>query len=427
CSRAGEVAQCVERLIQETNDDLKNFRAEQSQLRAHISNVLDENRNLSNELGKYKQMMGSGDTNDMQQRLNFTSDALSKAMTQIEALQKERRCLQKMQECSERTISHMESELNSYRTQLPAANGDQLTHKYNKAVKILETKLVAQQEEIRTQTDLIKALHAHKQRCGEQIQQLQQKVKDREYDSAARDEDQSKISSLHKQLKELDKALRNSRSLLEQSTKREALAMQKVQESLSICEAAVQEKEEAEKRAEAYKEEAAQLATNIGSIMDEAAKRVDSEVEQLKTKLIEKNKLIVTLREKLKSQIAEHKSAIETLENRNKSVTLKYTETLKQNEKLEAHVEACNKRLTELENSSGDAEHLKSEKNYESQMENYLHAYKKLKAHYKNLLNDLTNKFEVEFYSLHKEKCELQAENDMLRNKAAVDGDGNSA
>lgn len=55
-------------------------------------------------------------------------------------------------------------------------------------------------------------------------------------------------------------------------------------------------------------------------------------------------------------------------------------------------------------------------------MESYLHAYKKLKAHYKNLLNDLTNKFEVEFYSLNKEKCELQAENEILRSKAAGDG-----
>lgn len=66
-----------------------------------------------------------------------------------------------------------------------------------------------------------------------------------------------------------------------------------------------------------------------------------------------------------------------------------------------------------------------SEKNYESQIESYLHAYKKLKAHYKNLLNDLTNKFEVEFYNLHKEKCELQAENEILRNKGAGDGIGN--
>lgn len=120
------MAQCVERLIKETNDDLKNFRAEQSNLRAHISTVLDENQNLTSELSKYKQMMGSGDTKDIHQRLTFTGDALSKAMAQIESLQKERRCLLKMQECSERTINNMESELNSYRAQLPSENNDQV-------------------------------------------------------------------------------------------------------------------------------------------------------------------------------------------------------------------------------------------------------------------------------------------------------------
>lgn len=125
-SRAVEVAQCVERLIKETNDDLKNFRAEQSYLRAHISTVLDENRNLTSELSNYKQMLGSGDAKDVQQRLNFTGDALSKAMAQIESLQKERRCLQRMQECSERTINNMESELNSYRAQLPSENNVQV-------------------------------------------------------------------------------------------------------------------------------------------------------------------------------------------------------------------------------------------------------------------------------------------------------------
>lgn len=118
----------MELLIQQTNDDLKNFRAEQTQLRAHISTVLEENRNLTTELDKYKQMMGSGDQKDIQQRLNHTGDALTKAMEQIEALQKERRFLQKMQECSERTISHMETELNSYRTHLPSEHNEQVVN-----------------------------------------------------------------------------------------------------------------------------------------------------------------------------------------------------------------------------------------------------------------------------------------------------------
>lgn len=65
-----------------------------------------------------------------------------------------------------------------------------------------------------------------------------------------------------------------------------------------------------------------------------------------------------------------------------------------------------------------------SKKDYESKMETYLNSYKELKAHYKELLQDLTRKFEGAFESLHKEKCELQAENEILRNSAAGDGLG---
>lgn len=54
----------------------------------------------------------------------------------------------------------------------------------------------------------------------------------------------------------------------------------------------------------------------------------------------------------LKNLISDHKSAIESLENCNKSINLKYNETLKQNEKLEAQVEACNKRLNNLEKTA---------------------------------------------------------------------------
>lgn len=164
--------------------------------------------------------------------------------------------------------------------------------------------MTAQQEEIRTQADVIKVLHTHKQRCGEQIQQLELKLKS--HNSSSRDDYQTKVANLNKQLKEVEKTLRYTRTLLDQSTKREALAMQKVQESLGLCDTAVQEKEEAEKRAEAYKEEATQLATNIGSIMEEAAKRVDSEVDLLKAKLVEKNKLISSLREKVRRLSTKH-------------------------------------------------------------------------------------------------------------------------
>lgn len=48
-------------------------------------------------------------------------------------------------------------------------------------------------------------------------------------------------------------------------------------------------------------------------------------------------------------------------------------------------------------------------------------SYKALKSHYKEALNDLTKKFEKAIDNIQREKCELQADNDLL--SGAV-GDG---
>ncbi|XP_017964052.1 golgin subfamily A member 6-like protein 22 [Drosophila navojoa] len=414
-SGAGEVALGVERLIKETNEDLKNFRVEQSDLRSLISTVLHENRQLTGELGKYKRVVLSSSSEKLQERLNLTNNALTKAMDQIEALKEEKHCLNTLKECSERTIKNMEAELDSCRAQLSQGDSEQMAQSYNKAIKVLEARLAAQQEELRTQAKLIKALHEHKQRCGEQIDRLQSQLKDRYHSEVTREDNQAKLTSLQKKIRDYEKSLQHTRALLEESKKREIEAMRKVQDAIGISEAAVREKDEAEKLAESYKEEASNLAFNIGTIMDEAAKRVDNEVAQLKTKIAEKDKTIALIRERMKTQMVKHKTAIELIESRNNRLSQKYKEALSQNEKLEMQVESCNKRLIELEQCAlNESHHLASKKGYESQIQGYMLSYKALKAHYKEVLNDLTKRFEIHIDNLQKEKCELQADKDLL-------------
>ncbi|XP_034112964.1 uncharacterized protein LOC117573705 [Drosophila albomicans] len=418
---AEQVAECVERLVRQTNEDLRNFREEQSGLRAHISSILDENRNLSTQLGKYTRMPYASDMEELQQQLRLSNDALVQAKAQIDALKKDRHCLNQINECSQRTIKNLETKLQNYRQQLSKGDKQQM---YDKSIKMLEQKLALQQEDIRTQANVIKALHQHKVRDGERIETLQTELTKRRQDNENREESQAKMATMQKQLKELDRALKYTQSLLEKSTKREETAMRKVQEALSINEATEREKIEAERLAETYKEEATQLATNIGNVMDEAAKRVDNEVDQLRSKLSKKDKMIQSLREKLNHQIAENKSMMESIEARYNRISLKYEETLKQNEKLAAHVESCNKRVTEMEQYAQKEHHLTSKKNYDPQLEDYMQANKKLKSHYRYLLHDLTNRFEAEFENVRKENCDLKAENELLKSGAAGDGIG---
>ncbi|KAH8381304.1 hypothetical protein KR093_002350, partial [Drosophila rubida] len=425
CSCAEQVAVCVEALVRQTNKDLKSFREEQTGLRSHICSVVDENRKLSTQLDKYLRMPQSSDMEELRQQLRLSNDALINAKSQIDALKKERHCLNQINDCSQRTIKNLETELQSYREQLSKNNSQQVSRMYEKSVKLLEHKLNLQHEEIQTQASVIKALHQHKVRDGDKIETLQTELTKRRHDVDNREDHHAKYTTLQKQIKELDKALKYTQALLEKSTKREELAMRKVQEAISVSEAAEREKNEAEKRAETYKEEAAQLATNIGSVMDEAAKRVDNEVDQLRTKLSKKDKMILSLREKLSHQMAENKSMVDTVEARYNRISLKYEETLKQNEKLAAHVESCNKRVTEMEQYTYKEEHhLKSKKNFDPQLEDYMQANKKLKSHYRYLLHDLTNRFEAEFENVRKENCNLKAENELLKSGAAGDGVG---
>ncbi|XP_034487359.1 interaptin isoform X2 [Drosophila innubila] len=421
-SCAEEVAVYVEQLVRNTNEDLKNFRLEQTALHSHISTMLDDNQNMSSKLEKYQKMEISDDVEHLKQQLRLSNEALSKALSQIERFKVDRHCMEKIKECADRTIRNMETELQSYRTQLSKGDSQQL---YDKSIKMLEHKLNVQQEKIQTQAKLIHVLQEHKKHSGEQIKDLQSELNERKQDMDNQEENNAKISSLNKQLKECSKSLQHTRAMLEKSTKREKMAMLKVQEAIEINEATQREKEDAEKLAETYKEEATQLATNIGNIMDEAAKRVDNEVEQLKTKLAKRDKTILSLREKFNHQMAEHKSVVQSLEDRYNRMTQKYEQTLKLNEKLEAHVESCNKRLINMEQCTfKEEEHPLNKNDSDPPLEYYVHAYKDMKSHYKSIVNDLTKRFEAEFESLQKEKCELQAENEILRSGPAGDGIG---
>ncbi|XP_037730305.1 paramyosin isoform X2 [Drosophila subpulchrella] len=415
-----EMAEGVERLVRDTNQDLRNFRQEQANMRGHVNDMLDENRRLTSELAKCRNTLASGDYQDLKQRLLLTNNALDAAKKQVEELLKERKSLQAMQDFSKRTIENMELELRTYRVQLQQSGDDQIVQRYSKALKMLEAKVSAQQEELRTQAETIKALHEHKQRGGEQLLQLQAQLRDM-------GQDHVKVSSLQKQLKEYEISLSHTHNLLMESTRRESTAMRKVEEAITISEEATREKMEAKKLADAYKEEVTQLATNIGTIMEEASTRVDSEVAQLKNKLKQKDNLIISLKEKLKKDSVEHKFVVHQLETRNNRLDHKYKEVLKQNDKLEAEVEVTCRRLSELERSLNEvqceeAEDGKLKRQYESQMEHFLVSHKQMKSSYRAAMDDITQRFESVIYELRKENSELLADNQLLKSGAAGDG-----
>ncbi|KAH8294280.1 hypothetical protein KR054_010423, partial [Drosophila jambulina] len=418
-SRVQEVIQGVDRLVQATNEDLRRFRQEQAQLREKIKGVRTENDSLSCELAKYQKLMATGDYQDLSQRLKLTSDALAVSKEQVRVLQEDRRHLRSMQACSQRTIENMELELKKYRAQLQGSGDEETIQGYVRAVKMLEAKVLGQKQEIRTQAETIKVLHDHRQRDGEQLQKLEAQLQEH-------DKNQDLIFSLQHQLKEYELSLSHTRQLLEESTRRESVAIRKVQEAIALSEEADRARNEAEKRAEASREEVKALAGNIGSMMDQAANQVDIELDQLKKKLTDKDKIIANMKDRIKKEHAEYKSVVHQLETRNNQLDQKSREVQRQNARLEDEVQVACRRINELERSVNDyhneeAQHSVDKKHYEGEIDRYMTSYRKLKTKYRHAMDDITQRFEEVIYKLKTENAELLADNRMLRSGAAGD------
>ncbi|KAH8251724.1 hypothetical protein KR038_005363, partial [Drosophila bunnanda] len=395
------------------------FQQEQAELRENIKGVRTENDSLSTELARYQKLMASGDYQDLNKRLKLTSDALALSKQQVKVLQDDQKHLRSIQVCSQKTIDNMELELKKYRAQLQDSGDEESSQRYQRALKMLEAKVNVQQKELLTKTETIKVLHDLRQRDGENLRKLQDQVREC-------DQNQNLISSLQQQLKEYELSLSRNRQLLQASTRRERIAMQKVQEAITFCDDAELARIDAEKRAAASKEEVSQLAGTIGSVMDEAATRVDREMDYFKQKIVDKDKIIGLIKEKMRKELAEHKAVVHQLETRNNQLEQKFRDAQKQNVKLEDEVRVACHRINELERSITDChnkefQHSVDKQHYESEIERYVASSRKLKAQYRNVLKDMTQHFEDVFYKLKTENSELQADNRMLKGGAAGD------
>lgn len=118
------------------------------------------------------------------------------------------------------------------------------------------------------------------------------------------------LTKLQDQLREitehnnaLQSALQQSKIAIEERFKREQNALQKVQEALAIAEAAVVDKDVALKREKVLKEECDNIASTIGQVMDEAARKVEKDMETMRRKYTEKEKVLVAEKNKVFSQL----------------------------------------------------------------------------------------------------------------------------
>uniref|UniRef100_A0A1I8NI82 Uncharacterized protein n=1 Tax=Musca domestica TaxID=7370 RepID=A0A1I8NI82_MUSDO len=406
---------------------------EQHEFLKQIHKIQDENNELNSKLDVLKNATEVGETRDDATREKLTSDAVKNVMRQIEYLQAENKDLKLLNANSQKTIDNLEKEIQNYRNQLfNPASACEIKQKYATALKLLEGTVVSQKREIKEQKEMIENLFGQKKHMTLHIEKLEKSLEEKETQLSKYQEQTENVRKLEKQLKEyseqnkdLEKSLKNAKLSIEERFRREQMALQKVQEALAIAEGAVADKEEALKREKIVKEECDNIASTIGHIMDEAARKVEKDMEAIRKKYLEKERVLLEEKSKMREEMLNQNKLYQILNTRCNRFEQNYKDALKDNDRLTKQLELVAKTISEMEqkllqqetnntkNNNMDGKNLSDEA--EQEIKYYMETNKQLQERYRMTIQDLTKLFEEQIYSLQTEVAKLRAENKILK------------
>ncbi|KAM7363589.1 uncharacterized protein ACRADG_000438 isoform 2-T2 [Cochliomyia hominivorax] len=415
---------------------------EQQHLQKQIQEILVENSLINSKLEVLKGAATSnitsstirtvGESRDDATREKLTNEAFQNVKKQIDYLQAENNDLRSLNKNYQKSIENLEQEIQNYRNQLfnPAAVCE-VKHKYTTAIKLLESTIINKNSELKEQSQIIENLFSQKKQFRDHIEKIEKSLEEKNRELEKLAETKENIEKLQEQLreteahnKELQKSLKISRQSIEERHKREQSALQKVQEALNIAEAAVADKEEALKRERVFKEECDNIASTIGQVMDEAARKVEKDMEAIKNKYTEKEKLLNEEKEKLNAEIQNQKKFIQILDTRCNRFQQKYRDAINDNANLSQQIEQTTKELGLMEEKLKQLEYEKNEVilhrrsiDQENEIQQYVKNNRVLKDRYITIINDLTENFEKKIYNLQDEVARLKAENQVLKNQ----------
>ncbi|XP_018785624.1 PREDICTED: centrosomal protein of 55 kDa [Bactrocera latifrons] len=414
-----EIKKTCENLISQTQTELALFTHEQLHLRNQIDDILAENKTIDKKLEALKTttVQITGESRDDATREKFTNDALLNIKKQIDSLEAENNELRSLNKSSRKRIQILESEIQNYRNYLcESKTVAEIKKKYETAMLVLENTIQTQKTQITKQTQVIENLFQQKDQLNKHIKNLEQ---EKETANSATttgtiEKLKAKLNESTRQTKELQLSLKMAKGVIEERYEREKCALQKVQEALSIAEAAVVDKEDAQKREQVVKEECDNLASTIGQVMDEAAKKVDQDMDEMRRKFSEKERSLLEFQLHMKEEIKNQKRFNQILETRCNRFQQKYKDSMKEVENLTQQLESAVKALVEMENKISKQESLqkilmKRAEEKEDVIQNYIKTNTRLKEEYKKTLSDITKKFERQIYYLQNEIARLRA------------------
>lgn len=416
-----------ESIIQKIEKELQSYQEEQIKFKEQVKNLqLDNCHNRSKDVSK------DSEINDRcvfdRKHVQLADDAISNLTKQVQHLKEERKTIQQLWKSSQSTIANLESEINNYRHQLfkPSAFAD-VKQQYVNTIKNLEKVIANQKTEIAKQAMTISSLRDDKTQSGARIKELQRKIQEHEQVVLKQQQIEQTNASLKQKLEEVLKT--NSelevsatlvKGMMDERFVREKNALEKLQEALLIAETAVAEKEEALKRELIIKEECDTLATTIGQVMEEAACKVEKNIEELRAKYDEKEMCLLQKHKKLKMELENQIKINQAAEARWLDTTRKLDFVLKENHALSAELDVASQTIINMELKLKATERLLNEdrrtetlcEEREQQLRYYMENNHQIKERWKHTIEDVTKKFSNEIKRLQKENSSLKAEID---------------
>ncbi|XP_021693675.1 trichohyalin [Aedes aegypti] len=427
----------IDELYRSIQREIQSYREEHNSIRADLRRLIQSNQAFG---GAGAEVVDNGCVGfDPENYNRISNEVIGNLKNQLEIVSEEKNTLESLWKSSQKTIQILELEIGEYRRQLrqPSDNRLQnLRQQYTAALQLLEQNLLSLRTKLAERTEENKRLQVasaaeqEKLRAAErdlaalqaEHQKLQSTVEERHSLESRLGTD---LERTMREKAELEVLLDQANALARQHMSRENQALIKVQEALQIADTAIEEKNSVAAREKGVREECDFLATTIGQVMEQAAQRVEQEMNALRLGYQSRISALERQLEQMKGSLEQQRDKTNQSESRARALEDKFKGLIVTNQNLDADLHAASKLIIEMElkleafqkTMTKEREISKTSQAREQDLNRLLQTNEQLKDRWKSEMLTLTDGLHRKLEALRRENCMLKAENNQLRDQ----------
>nr|XP_019554086.2 trichohyalin [Aedes albopictus] len=428
----------IDELYRSIQHEIQCYRKEHDSIRADLSRLIQSNQAFGGASGDGTGGNGDGGF-DPENYNRISNEVITNLKNQLEIVTDEKNTLESLWRSSQKTIQILELEIGEYRRQLrqPTDNRLQnLRQQYTAALQLLEQNLLSLRTKLAQRTEENKRLQVASATGQEQLraverdlaalqtehQKLQATVEERHSTESRLGTD---LERAMREKAELEVLLDQANALARQHMSRENQALIKVQEALQIADTAIEEKNTVAARERGVRQECDFLATTIGQVMEQAAQKVEQEMNALRVGYENRISALERQLEQLKSSLEQQRDKTSQSESRARALEDKFKGLIVTNQNLDADLHAASKLIIEMElkleafqkTMTKEREISKTSQAREQDLNRLLQTNEQLKHRWKSEMLTLTDGLHRKLEALRRENCMLKAENNQLKDQ----------